>query len=142
MCTVDVFGWESGQLSSHDSKCRTTAAMTQPFPHLFSPLTLDAKTLKHQLNFGAHTANMSVDGYPVDRHLGHCRERAIGGAAMIVVEPAPVHHSSVPTRGNFRCEDDSIIPSFRRINDAVHEHGTVIVQAVGGCAAPCAGGDP
>ncbi len=68
-------------------------------------------TLKHRPNFGAHTANMSVDGYPVDRHLGYYRERAIGGAAMIVVEPVPVHHSSVLTRGNFRCEDDSVIPS-------------------------------
>jgi 2,4-dienoyl-CoA reductase-like NADH-dependent reductase (Old Yellow Enzyme family)/pyruvate/2-oxoglutarate dehydrogenase complex dihydrolipoamide dehydrogenase (E3) component len=102
--------------------------MTQPFPHLFSPLKLNSKTLKHRLNFGAHTANMSVDGYPVDRHLGYYRERAIGGAAMIVVEPVPVHHSSVLTRGNFRCEDDSVIPYFRRITDAVHEHGTVIVQ--------------
>ncbi len=103
-------------------------AMTQPFPHLFSPLKLNSKTLKHRLNFGAHTANMSVDGYPVDRHLGYYRERAIGGAAMIVVEPVPVHHSSVLTRGNFRCEDDSVIPYFRRITDAVHEHGTVIIQ--------------
>jgi 2,4-dienoyl-CoA reductase-like NADH-dependent reductase (Old Yellow Enzyme family)/pyruvate/2-oxoglutarate dehydrogenase complex dihydrolipoamide dehydrogenase (E3) component len=102
--------------------------MTQPFPHLFSPLKLNSKTLKHRLNFGAHTANMSVDGYPVDRHLGYYRERAIGGAAMIVVEPVPVHHSSVLTRGNFRCEDDSVIPYFRRITDAVHEHGTVIIQ--------------
>ena len=102
--------------------------MTQPFPHLFSPLKLNSKTLKHRLNFGAHTANMSVDGYPVDRHLGYYRERAIGGAAMIVVEPVPVHRSSVLTRGNFRCEDDSVIPYFRRITDAVHEHGTVIIQ--------------
>jgi 2,4-dienoyl-CoA reductase-like NADH-dependent reductase (Old Yellow Enzyme family)/thioredoxin reductase len=102
--------------------------MTQSFPHLFSPLKLNSKTLKHRLNFGAHTANMSVDGYPVDRHLGYYRERAIGGAAMIVVEPVPVHHSSVLTRGNFRCEDDSVIPYFRRITDAVHEHGTVIIQ--------------
>jgi 2,4-dienoyl-CoA reductase-like NADH-dependent reductase (Old Yellow Enzyme family) len=102
--------------------------MTQPFPHLFSPLKLNSKTLKHRLNFGAHTANMSLDGYPVDRHLGYYRERAAGGAAMIVVEPVPVHHSSVLTRGNFRCEDDSVIPYFRRIADAVHEHGTVIIQ--------------
>src|SRR5882672_8809568 len=102
--------------------------MTQPFPHLFSPLKLNSTVLKHRLNFGAHTANMSVDGYPVDRHLGYYRERAIGGAAMSVVEPVPVHHSSVLTRGNFRCEDDSVIPYFRRIADAVHEHGTVIIQ--------------
>jgi len=115
--------------------------MTRPFPHLFSPRKLNSKTLEHRLNFGAHTANMSVDGYPVDRHLGYYRERAIGGGAMIVVEPVPVHHSSVLTRGDFRCEDDSNIPSIRRITDAVREPGAAIVQTVGGCAAPSAGGD-
>jgi len=32
---------------------------------------------------------MSTDGLPARRHLGYYRERAIGGAAMIVVEPIP-----------------------------------------------------
>ncbi len=31
-----------------------------PFPHLFSPLALRHKTLKHRLNLGAHTANITV----------------------------------------------------------------------------------
>ncbi|MGD9306647.1 MAG: FAD-dependent oxidoreductase, partial [Desulfobacterales bacterium] len=54
--------------------------------------------------------------------------RAIGGAAMIVVEPVPVHRTAVLTRGNFRPEDDGIIPHFRRITEACHEHGTVMIQ--------------
>ena len=33
-----------------------------PFPHLFSPIRVGSKTLKHRLNFGAHTANMSAAG--------------------------------------------------------------------------------
>ncbi len=103
--------------------------MSKPaFPHLFQPLRLRHKTLKHRLNFGAHTANMSVDGLPADRHLGYYRERARGGAAMIVVEPAPVHKAGKLTRGNFRAEDDSVIPGFRRITDACHEHGTVMIH--------------
>ncbi len=105
------------------------ALMPKPaFPHLFQPLRLRHKTLKHRLNFGAHTANMSVDGLPADRHLGYYRERARGGAAMIVVEPAPVHKAGKLTRGNFRAEDDSVIPGFRRITDACHEHGTVMIH--------------
>jgi len=99
-----------------------------PFPHIFQPLTLRHKTLKHRLVFGAHTANMSVEGLPSERHLGYYRERARGGAAMIVVEPAPVHRAAVLTRGNFRAEDDSIIAPFRRITEACHEHGTVMIH--------------
>lgn len=102
--------------------------MSQSFPHLFQPLTLRHKTLKNRIVFGAHTANMSVDGWPSDRHLGYYRERARGGAAMIVVEPVPVNAAAVLTRGNFRPNDDGVIPHFRRITDACHEHGTVMIQ--------------
>ncbi len=96
--------------------------------HLFKPITVGHKTLKHRLNFGAHTANMAEGGLPVERHYGYYLERAIGGAAMIVVEPVPVHRTAVLTRGNFRHEDDTIIPHFRKITDACHEHGTVMIQ--------------
>nr|WP_298685343.1 FAD-dependent oxidoreductase [uncultured Dongia sp.] len=102
--------------------------MSQSFPHLFQPLTLRHKTLKNRIVFGAHTANMSVDGWPSDRHLGYYRERARGGAAMIVVEPVPVNKAAVLTRGNFRAGDDGVIPHFRRITEACHEHGTVMIQ--------------
>ncbi|MGD8522805.1 MAG: FAD-dependent oxidoreductase [Desulfobacterales bacterium] len=98
------------------------------FPHLFKPIKIGSKTLKHRLNFGAHTTNMSDDGIPGERHLHYYLERAIGGAAMIVVEPVPVHRTAVLTRGNFRPEDDGIIPHFRRITEACHEHGTVMIQ--------------
>ncbi len=102
--------------------------MSQAFPHLFSPLTLRHKRLKHRLNFGAHTANMAEDGLPGERHLGYYRERALGGAAMIVVEPVPVHRTAVLTRGNFRPQDDSIIAPFRRITEACHEHDVVMIH--------------
>jgi len=104
--------------------------MSRLFPHLFSPLTLRHKTLKHRLNFGAHTANMSEAGLPGDRHLGYYTERARGGAAMIVVEPMPAHPTGVLTRGNFRHSDDAVIPNFRRITDACHEHGTVMIHQI------------
>jgi 2,4-dienoyl-CoA reductase-like NADH-dependent reductase (Old Yellow Enzyme family) len=98
------------------------------FPHLFEPLQLGHKTLKNRLVFGAHTANMSEDGLPGERHHGYYQERAMGGAAMIVVEPVPVHPTGVLTRGNFRVGDDAIIEPFRRITDACHEYDTVMIQ--------------
>ncbi len=78
--------------------------------------------------FGAHTANMSVEGLPGERHLGYYRERALGGAAMIVVEPVPVHRTAVLTRGNFLHEDDAIVPHFRRITEACHGEGAVMIH--------------
>jgi 2,4-dienoyl-CoA reductase-like NADH-dependent reductase (Old Yellow Enzyme family)/NADPH-dependent 2,4-dienoyl-CoA reductase/sulfur reductase-like enzyme len=96
------------------------------FPALFQPLQLRHKTLRNRIVFGAHTANMSDQGLPGPRHLAYYEERALGGAAMIVVEPVPVHRTAVLTRGNFRHSTDDIIPHFRKVTDAVHEHGAVI----------------
>ncbi|MCB1714616.1 MAG: FAD-dependent oxidoreductase [Candidatus Competibacteraceae bacterium] len=102
--------------------------MSQRFPHLFSPLPLRHLQLKHRLNFGAHTANMAEDGLPGERHLGYYAERARGGAAMLVVEPMPVHRTAVLTRGNFRPQDDTVIPHFQRITEACHAYGAIMIQ--------------
>ena len=66
---------------------------------------------------------MADQGIPGERHLGYYRERAMGGAAMLVIEPVPVHAAAVLTRGNFKHSSDEVIPHFRKITDAVHERG-------------------
>lgn len=102
--------------------------MPEDYPTLFSPIQLRHKTLKNRVVFGPHTVNMSEGGLPGDRHFGYYRERARGGAAMIVVEPVPVHRTAVLTRGNFLAEDDAIIPHFRRITEECQTHGTVMIH--------------
>ena len=71
---------------------------------------------------------MAEQGIPGERHLGYYRERAMGGAAMLVIEPVPVHAAAVLTRGNFKHSSDEVIPHFRKITDAVHEEGALILQ--------------
>ena len=101
--------------------------MTQ-YKHIFQSLELRHRRLDNRIVFGAHTANMAEQGLPGERHRGYYEERAIGGAAMIVVEPMPVHPTAVLTRGNFRHCDDAVIPHFRKLTDAVHAHGTTVLQ--------------
>jgi len=100
----------------------------QPFHHLFQPLDLRHKRLKNRLTFGAHTANMSDNGLPSERHRGYYEERARGGAGMIVTEPMPVHPAAVLTARNYRPCDDAVIPKFREITEAVKQHDTVVLQ--------------
>jgi 2,4-dienoyl-CoA reductase-like NADH-dependent reductase (Old Yellow Enzyme family)/cation transport regulator ChaC len=102
--------------------------MPQTFPCLFSPLQLRHKTLRNRIVFGAHTANMAEQGIPGARHLGYYLERAKGGAAMIVVEPVPVHATAVLTRGNMLHSSDAIIEPLKRITDACHAEGAVMLQ--------------
>jgi len=102
--------------------------MPQAFPHLFAPLQLRHKTLRNRIVFGAHTANMAEQGIPGARHLGYYLERARGGAAMIIVEPVPVHATAVLTRGNMLHSSDAIIEPLRGITDACHAEGAVMLQ--------------
>ena len=99
-----------------------------PFPHVFEPVALRHKTLTSRITFGAHTANMAEAGLPGDRHIGYYRERALGGAGMIVVEPVPVHRTAVLTRGNFRHGDDAVVPHFRRLTEACRDANPDVVM--------------
>ena len=98
------------------------------FPHIFEPVTLRRRTLRSRITFGAHTANMADAGLPGPRHIGYYRERALGGAGMIVVEPVPTHRTGVLTRGNLRHDDDAIIPHFRALTDACREVAPDVVM--------------
>ncbi|MGL5011049.1 MAG: FAD-dependent oxidoreductase [Paracoccaceae bacterium] len=98
------------------------------YPRLMQPLQLRGHTLRNRIVFGAHTANMSDSGLPGPRFAAYLLERALGGAAMIVAEPVPVHRTGVLTRGNFLHGTDEIIPHFRAVTEPVKEAGAVILQ--------------
>jgi len=98
------------------------------FKRLFTPVALRGKTLRNRIVFGAHTANMAVEGLPTARHVGYYAERAIGGAGMVVVEPVPVHAAAILTRGNFLHSDDAVIPHFRKVTEAIRGNGAVAIQ--------------
>ena len=102
--------------------------MSSRFPKLASPLLLRGRSLRNRVVFGAHTTNMAEQGLPGPRHIAYYEERARGGAAMIVVEPMPVHAATVLTRGNFRPEDDSVIPHFKAVTAAIQRHGALALQ--------------
>lgn len=101
---------------------------TEAHRHLLSPVRLRGHTLRNRIVFGAHTANMAEDGLPTARYHAYLLERAKGGAGMIVTEPVPVHRTGILTRGNFRCQDDSIIPNFQKITESIRSEGSIILQ--------------
>lgn len=86
------------------------------------------QTLKNRIVFGAHTANMAEAGLPGLAHVAYYEARARGGAAMIVVEPMPVHPAAVLTRGNFRANDDAVVEPFRNVTKAIKKHGAIAIQ--------------
>lgn len=96
--------------------------------HIFTPLKVGSRVLKNRIVFGAHTTNMARNGLPFEQHIAYYKERARGGASMIVVEPMPVHAAAVLTRGNFLHSDDSVVPHFKALTQACKPFGTVMIQ--------------
>ena len=71
---------------------------------------------------------MAENGLPGPRVAGYLLERALGGAALIVSEPMPVHQTGVLTRGNYLHGTDAVIPHFRKVTEPVKAAGAVILQ--------------
>lgn len=79
--------------------------------------------------FGAHETNLGDGRRFSDRHVAYYERRAAGGAAVIVTEDASVHPIDHPyERAPLASECG---PGWRRIADAVHTHGTLLVAGLG-----------
>ena len=100
------------------------------FPHLFSPLNVGTLTLRNRFINPAHGTGFTKNHVFTDQHAHYYAERARGGVAMIITESTSVHPTSnIGMQDTLWGYDRAIVPSYRKIATAVHEHGTkVIVQ--------------
>ena len=100
------------------------------FPHLFSPLKVGNLTLRNRIVNTAHGTGFTKNHVFTDQHVHYYAERARGGAAMIITESASVHPTSnIGMQDTLWGYDRAIVPAYRKVAKAVHEHGArVIVQ--------------
>ncbi len=102
--------------------------MSKNFPLLFSPLQVGKKTLRNRIVFLPHETHMVKNRLPSETELYYFRERAKGGAGMIIMTPCCVHPAGGLGQLNY---SDNIIPEYQKIADAVHEYGTVLLTQFG-----------
>ncbi len=96
---------------------------------LLEPLKLGATSASNRVVFGAHETNLGWGRSLSDRHVEYYRRRAAGGVGTIVMEEASVHESDWPyERAPLAAECG---PGWASIALAVHEHGTVVLAALG-----------
>jgi 2,4-dienoyl-CoA reductase-like NADH-dependent reductase (Old Yellow Enzyme family) len=98
------------------------------FPHLFAPLRIGRIQMRNRIVSSGHDTVMAVDGVPGDRYIAYQEARARGGVGLIVVQVAGVHPTARYTSHVLMVDDDSCIPAFAQLADAVHAHGVPIVQ--------------
>src|SRR3954469_22054629 len=92
---------------------------------LFSPLTIRGVTFKNRIFVSPMCQYSSEDGMPTDWHLVHLGSRAVGGAALVIVEA-----TAVSPEGRISPADSGIwsprhVEAFRRITSFMKQSGAV-----------------
>lgn len=93
------------------------------YPHVFTPLTIGATTVRNRIAVPAHTTNYGENNMPSERHLAYHRARAAGGAGLSIFEGIRVHRSSLGRQQGVNGFDAACMPRFARIADAVRAEG-------------------
>jgi 2,4-dienoyl-CoA reductase-like NADH-dependent reductase (Old Yellow Enzyme family) len=93
---------------------------------LFSPLSLRGVTFANRIGVSPMCMYCCADdGKPTDWHLAHLLQRAIGGAAMVMVEATAVTPDGRITPGDVGLWEDGQIASHARLAAAIAHAGAV-----------------
>jgi hypothetical protein len=92
---------------------------------LFTPLTIRSVKFPHRIFVSPMCQYSSADGLPNEWHMVHLGSRAVGGAALVLVEA-----SGVSPEGRITAWDSGIWSSahagaFRPIVDFIHAQGSI-----------------
>ena len=91
---------------------------------LFEPITVGSVVLRARVFASAHQPGLADDGAPGDRYIAYHRARARSGFAMQITGATPIAPSNLwDPRWMLVNRDESIVPGYQRLADAVHEEG-------------------
>ncbi len=91
---------------------------------LFEPLRVGPMTLRSRVFASAHQPGLADDGIPGDRYIAYHRARARSGFAMQITGATPIVPSNLwDPRWMLVNRDESIVPGYQRLAEAVHEEG-------------------
>jgi 2,4-dienoyl-CoA reductase (NADPH2) len=97
---------------------------------LFTPIKIGSLTLQNRIVFSAHLTNYAEDYMPSERHAYYYRERARGGAGLIITEEHSTHPTDHPYEKLIHAFNPAVIPGYRRITEMVHGEGVPILAQI------------
>ncbi|CAH1662193.1 NADH:flavin oxidoreductase [Hyphomicrobiales bacterium] len=97
------------------------------FRHLFEPCKLGRQTAKNRIWMTAHATLLVKDHLFTDEHIAYYVERAKGGVGVITMEAMAAHPTTQPYKGKAFAFDPRMVAQYRKIADAVHQHGVKIL---------------
>lgn len=105
--------------------------MPDPFPHLFSPVTVGPYTLKNRIMNTGHAAHFQTgDGLPTQRYVDYVGERAKGGIGIAVTgHTVPYYDGDAAL--SLASYDDRIVPMYRKMAAATHAYDVPLLAQLG-----------
>lgn len=100
----------------------------QHYPHLFSPIQIGKTTVKNRIFMPPLSTNLADKGYVTDALVEHYSNRAKGGVGLIVTEVTTVEPVYTYLPGDMSIYDDTYIPGWKKLVDAVHQYDTKILS--------------
>ena len=94
-------------------------------PHLFSPLTVRSVTLRNRIGVSPMCQYSAADGVANDWHFVHLGSRAVGGAALVIVEATAVAPEGRITPGCLGLWTDQQAGPLARIAAFLKQHWAV-----------------
>jgi mycofactocin system FadH/OYE family oxidoreductase 1 len=98
---------------------------------LVEPVVVAGRTAPSRVLFGPHETNLGRDRAIGDRHTAYYRERAAGGAGIVVTETASVHPSDWPYERAPLAEECG--PGWASVAEACHGYGALVLAGLGHC---------
>jgi len=95
---------------------------------LFASIGIGRLTLKNRIYSSGHAEAMAESGKPGGRLIRYHEAKARGGCALTIFGGSSSVHPSSPAAAwkQIANHDDSIIPAYRALADAVHAHGCLV----------------
>lgn len=105
--------------------------MSEFFPNLFAPIRIGTYTVKNRIMNTGHAAHYQQgDGTPTQAYADYVRERAKGGAGIIVTgHTVPVYDGQLSL--SLTNYSDASSDAFKRMADASHEFDCPILAQLG-----------
>jgi 2,4-dienoyl-CoA reductase-like NADH-dependent reductase (Old Yellow Enzyme family) len=100
--------------------------------NIFTPITIKGKEIRNRVVFPplVNFVWAETDGKATNRHTTHYEERAKGGAGLIIVEATCVNQQGRIFNYQLGAWDDNQIEGLRKITDACHKHGSVVLLQI------------
>ena len=102
--------------------------MASALRSLFTPIQVGRLTLKNRIYSSGHAEAMAEGGRPGERLARYHAAKARGGCALTIFGGSSSVHPSSPAAAwkQIANHDDSIIPAYRALADAVHAHDCLV----------------